>query len=263
MVFVKDIISTIEQFAPPCLQEGYDNTGLQLGDRNAECVGVLLCVDVTPGIIEEAIEKRCNLIVSHHPLLFKGLKSITGATPVEQSVMKAIAAGVAIYSCHTSIDNATHGVSWVMAQKMQLKGVRVLEPQTDDANTGLGAVGVYETPITVSELVKRVKEVFSSPVVRCTALPEDDFRIKTVAMCGGSGSFLLEKAVAENAQVFITSDTKYHDFVDYANRIFIVDIGHFESEQCTKEIFYHVIKEKFPTFALYYSDSEKNPINYL
>lgn len=265
MVRVRDIISAIEQFAPPRLQESYDNSGLQVGDVDAECTGVLLCVDVTPAVIDEAVSRRCNLVVSHHPLLFKGLKRIAGTTPVEVSVMKAIASGIAVYSCHTSVDNATNGVSWVMARKLGLSNVRVLDPQLDNmsADTGSGAVGEYTTPLTVAELVARIKSEFASPVVRCTEPPAGDMPITRVAMCGGAGGFLIGNAIAEGAQVFITSDTRYHDFVDYAGRIFIVDIGHFESEQCTKEIFYHVIKEKFPTFALYYSEIEKNPINYL
>lgn len=264
-VLVKDIISVIEQFAPPRLQESYDNSGLQVGDVDAECSGVLLCVDVTPAVIDEAVARHCNLVVSHHPLLFKGLKRIAGATPVEVSVMKAIAAGVSVYSCHTSVDNATDGVSWVMARKLGLDNVRVLAPQPGNlsADTGSGTVGDYLCPLTVGELVARVKSEFSSPVVRCTEPPAMDAQVTRVAMCGGAGGFLIGNAIAEGVQAFITSDTRYHDFVDYAGRIFIIDIGHFESEQCTKEIFYHVIKEKFPTFALYYSEIEKNPINYL
>ncbi len=264
-VLIKDIISAIEQFAPLRLQESYDNSGLQVGEEDAECTGVLLCVDVTPTVIDEAVSRRCNLVVSHHPLLFKGLKRITGTTPVEVSVMKAIAAGISVYSCHTSVDNATNGVSWVMARKLGLANVRVLAPQTGNlsADTGSGAIGEYPESLTVSELIARVKAEFSSPVVRCTEPPAMNMPVTKVAMCGGAGGFLIGDAIAEGAQVFITSDTRYHDFVDYAERIFIVDIGHFESEQCTKEIFYHVIKEKFPTFALYYSEIEKNPINYL
>lgn len=367
MVRIKDIISAIEQVAPPPLQEDYDNTGLQIGDREAECTGVLVCVDVTPDTVDEALAKRCNLIISHHPLLFKGLKRITGATLVERTVIKAVANGVAIYSCHTALDNAENGVSWVMARKLGLSGVRVLEPQAgklmklvtmvpdshveqvrnalfeagagslgnydccsyaskgegtfralegadpyvgnmmelhhepetrlevllpvwkkgsveqalrrshpyeepayDFLNldnlsyrTGSGAIGEYGEAVSVSELISRVKREFSSPVVRCSAISNETAAVTRVAMCGGAGSFLLSRAVAEGAQVYITSDTRYHDFVDYAGRIIVMDIGHFESEQCTKEIFYHVIREKFPTFALYYSDLEKNPINYL
>ncbi len=127
--------------------------------------------------------------------------------------------------------------------------------------SGSGTIGEYDSPVTAKELAQRVKTAFSSPVARCNSLPQG--LISRVAMCGGAGSFLIGKALAEGAQAFITSDTKYHDFLDYAGKIFVIDIGHFESEQCTKEIFYHIIREKFPTFALYYSELEKNPISYI
>ena len=365
-MLIADIISVLEDFAPLPLQEDFDNSGLQVGDKSAECSGVLLCVDVTPAIIDEAIEKGCNLVVSHHPLLFKGLKRITGATLVERTILKAISANIVIYSCHTSIDNAFNGVSWKMAELLGLTDVETLSRQKnkmlklsvmvptnhleavrealfgagagalgnydscsfsakgegtfralDGANpyvgnmhelhyeqevrldvilpvwlkrrvehalcgahpyeepayefialendspyTGLGTVGQYETPISPCELIEKVKKAFNSPITRCSAFDEK-LMIKKVAMCSGSGSSFIRDAIATGAQVFITSDTRYHDFIDYANDILIVDIGHYESEQCTKDIFYHVITEKFPNFAVYYSDKEQNPINYL
>ena len=363
---IAEITSAIETFAPLALQEDYDNSGLQVGDRTAECTGALLCVDVTPAIVDEAIARRCNLIISHHPLIFKGLKRITGATLVEQTVMKALQNGVAIYSCHTAIDNATNGVSWEMARLLELESVKVLEPQhnkllklsvmvpnaysedvknslykagagkigdydccsfavegkgsfraLDGANpfvgahgevhfeqetridvilprwvkgkveaallqshpyeepayefiaienvsklTGSGVVGQLKTPMSLSKFVEKVKQTFGSPMVRTNA-EDTNVEVSVVAMCGGSGAFLVRNAIGAGAQVFLTSDTKYHDFVDYKNAINIIDIGHFESEQCTKNVFYRVIQEKFPNFALYYSDIEKNPINYL
>lgn len=365
-MLIADITNTLEAFAPLALQEDYDNCGLQVGDKTAECSGALLCVDVTPSIVDEAIAKGCNLIISHHPLIFKGLKRLTGSTLVERSVIKAIETGVAIYSCHTAIDNATHGVSWEMAHRLGVVNPKVLEPQLDKtlklsvivptshceavqralfeagagaignydccsftvagsgsfrakdgANpfvgnigevhhepevrvdvilprwkkhsvemalikahpyeepayefialenpsklTGSGIVGELSQPITLSQLVANVKAAFGSSIVRTNA-SDTTAEVSTIAMCGGSGSFLIKNAIAARAQAFITSDTKYHDFVDYKNDIFIIDIGHFEGEQCTKNVFYRVIQEKFPNFALYYSDIEKNPINYL
>ena len=361
---IGEIISTLEAFAPPALQEGYDNTGMQVGDKSAECIGALLCVDVTPAVIDEAIERHCNLIISHHPLIFKGVKRLTGVTVVERCIIKAIQSHIAIYSCHTAIDTTINGVSWKMAERLKLKNVRVLDAQQhltlklsviipdshvnevrdaifdagagelgnydscgfavngqgsfrakeganpfigsigelhhenetrldvilpiwlrnrvekallnahpyevpayefimleNKATTGLGVIGELETPINAQCLVDKVKKAFSSPVARCSCLR--DTTIKTVALCGGSGSSLISNAINSGAQAFISSDTKYHDFVDHANDIFIIDIGHFEGEQCTKEIFYHIIREKFPNFAVYYSEIEKNPINYL
>lgn len=361
---ISDVISTLEAFAPTALQESYDNTGLQVGDKSAECTGVLLCVDVTPQIIEEAVSKGCNLIVSHHPILFKGLKRIVGATLVERTVISALSSGISIYSCHTSLDSTIGGVSWKMAERLGLKNVRVLEPQNhklmklsviipdshvdvvrtaifnagagevgnydccgfmvngtgsfrakeganpyvgeigklhneaetrldvvlpvwmrsrvevallqahpyevpayefvlleNSATTGLGVVGELDESVTAEQLVKMTKNAYASPMVRCTAPPVAP--IKTIALCGGSGASLICNAIGCGAQAYISSDIKYHDFIDNAERIFILDIGHFEGEQCTKEIFYHVIREKFPNFAVYYSETEKNPINYL
>ncbi len=365
IMLISDIISVIEQFAPAALQESFDNTGMQVGDKTKTCTSALLCVDATPAMVDEAIAKGCNLIISHHPLIFKELKHLTGSTPIETTVIKALRAGISIYSCHTAIDNATSGVSWEMARRLDLKNVTVLDKQKgkllklvvfvpmshvtkvrdaifdsgagildnysccsyssdgtgtfkalEGANpyigekgklhhepesrievilphwlkdkvehalceahpyevpaydfimlanespyTGLGVIGYYDIPISANELVERVKKAFSSPVARCNKPSKAP--ISRVAMCGGAGSFLIEKAFTQGAQAFITSDTKYHDFIDYTDRIFIIDIGHFESEQCTKDIFYHIIKEKFPTFALYCSELEKNPISYL
>lgn len=266
-ITVGDIIAVLEEVAPSRLQEDFDNTGIQVGDPAWPCTGVLLCVDVTPEIVAEAVSRRCNMIVSHHPLLFHGLKRITGAGRVEKAVIAAIKADVAVYSCHTSIDNAPGGVSWRMAHRLGLSDCRVLESKTDSGlgAVGCGVVGEYVSPVSLTELVDhKVRVGLSSPVARCSdpsVAPAQ--AIARVALCGGAGSFLIEDAIAAGAQAFITSDCKYNLFLDYADRIFLVDIGHFESEECTKEIFYHIITKKFPNFALYYSELEKNPIIYL
>lgn len=259
---VGDIIDAIEAVAPPSLQEGWDNTGLLVGHRDADCRGVMLCVDVTPEIILEALEAGCDMIVSHHPLIFKGLKRLNGDGRVERSVELAVKSGVAVYCCHTSIDNAPGGVSWVMANRLGADGCEVLSPQAGSAgDTGLGVVGCFSEPLTATDFVERVKRSFGSPVARCSRCPGGG--ITRVAMCGGSGSEFIADAVAAGAQAYVTSDTRYHDFVDYGEKIFIVDIGHFESEECTKEIFYQIITEKFPNFAVCYSVIETNPISYL
>lgn len=254
---VSDIISALETVAPLSLQEDYDNCGLLVGDPDMECTGALLTVDVTPGIVREAIDNGLNLIVAHHPLIFRGLKRLGGSTLVEQSVIMAVKADIAIYACHTCLDNAPGGVSFRMASMLGLDEVSALDP-----DSGSGAVGTLAQSMSAKELVDVVKTTFGSPVARCSGYPMDE-RITRVAMCGGSGAFLIGKALDAGAQAFITSDTKYHDFVDYAGRILIIDIGHHESENCTKDIFYHVIKEKFPIFAVRYAKSDINPIKYL
>lgn len=258
---IQEILRPLEQFAPLSLQEDYDNCGLLIGSPDTPCTGALLTVDVTPATVAEAIATRCNLIIAHHPLIFRGLKRLTGQTLVEQTVIDALRAGVAIYACHTCLDNAPEGVSFCMARMLGLTDIRVLDPRPADPSTGSGAIGRFPEPVTATELVAKVKQAFGSPMVRCTEPPAGE--ISSVALCGGSGSFLIPAAEASGAQAFITSDTKYHDFVDHSARIFLIDIGHHESENCTKQIFYHVITKFFPNFAVRYAQTDINPIKYL
>lgn len=258
---IGQITAALEAYAPIALQEDYDNCGLLTGTADARCSGVLLTVDCTPAVVSEAIDKGCNLIVAHHPLIFRGLKRLTGKSAVEEAVIAAIRGDIAIYACHTCLDNAPGGVSWRMAEKLSLTDIEVLDPKRDPS-TGCGVIGALPGLLTGRQLIDLVKRTFGSPVARCTEYPLDK-EIRCVALCGGSGSFLTDTAINRKAQAFITSDTKYHDFVDQAGRILIIDIGHHESENCTKEIFYHVIKEKFPNFAVQYSGFDINPIKYL
>lgn len=259
---ISEIVTALEEFAPAGLQEPWDNTGLIIGRGDRECTGALLCVDVTPEIVAEAVEKGCNLIVAHHPLIFRGLKRLNGNGRVERAAIDAIRGDVAIYACHTSVDNAPGGVSYTLARLLGLKDVTVLEQKAGaEPGAGLGVVGCFPHPISPVELVDRVKHVCHSPVARCTRPSSEP--ITRVALCGGSGSEFLPQAIAAGAQAYITSDTRYHDFCDYSGQIFIIDIGHFESEECTKEIFYQIIREKIPNFAVTYSQNEKNPIVYI
>lgn len=257
----RDIIETVNEFAPLSLQENWDNSGVQLGDIDDECRGVLLCVDVTPDVVDEAVSRGCNLIVSHHPLIFKGLRHITGATPVERAVMRALRSGVTVYAAHTSLDSTRGGVSYAMASMLGARVTGVLSPSAGDPDTGLGVVARFDESLAPDALAARVCRAFGSPVTRCSS--GTGAAVSCVAMCGGSGGEFIGAARAAGAQAYITSDVRYHDFVDHGREIFIVDIGHYESESCAKDIFYRVISEKFPNFAVYYSEIEKNPINYL
>ena len=339
-MLIGDIISVIEQYAPLPLQEDYDNCGLQVGSKSTPCTGVLLCVDVSPAVVDEAIERGCNLIVTHHPLLFKGLKRITGATLVEQVVIKAIAANVAIYSSHTAMDNTVGGVSWQMASRLSLTDVQTLERQNNRLlhlsvmvpndyvdrvslalfEAGAGKLGNYDSCSFAVEgkgsfralegadpFVGNLMEVHQEPETRISVVlpswlkdrveaalieshPYEVPAYEFVAMQNSSptgsgvvgnlpqavsvtdliakikqayGSPVVRCAIASKAQVFITSDSRYHDFIDNAANILLIDIGHYESEQCTKDIFYRIITENFANFAVYYSETEQNPINYL
>lgn len=267
-VTLGDIISMIERIAPLDLQESYDNTGWQLlaspEGVSAVCTGVMTCVDATETIVDEAADADCNLLLTHHPVLFRGQKSFTGTTQVQRVIMKAMRRGVSIYSCHTAIDSAPGGVSATIAKRIGLQDVEVLSPIQGRADAGLGVIGTLPAPgLTPGELAERVKSALQSPVVRCTR-PTDPLKPLTrVALCGGSGSEFIQLAVDKGAEAYITSDVKHHDFVDHTPDIFIVDVGHYEAEACTKDIFHHAITEIFPNFAVRYPKTEKNPIIYL
>ncbi len=265
MPTLKDIVGAIESFARPGLQETWDNTGWQLTPAPpaaTECTGVLVCLDVTPERVDEAVADGCNLIVSHHPLIFRGLKSITGATPAERTVLKAIAAGIAVYSSHTALDSASLGVSHELGRLLGLTDMEVLSPGAEPG-TGLGVTGRLDPPLTPDGLIARVKEVYGSPVVRRTLGPERGEIVTRVALCSGSGGEFIPLARSAGADAYITSDVRYHDFLDYGRDILIIDTGHFESEKCTKSIFSRIISEKFPNFAVRMSQGEQNPVAYV
>lgn len=363
MVKISDIMSAIESYAPLHLQESYDNCGLQVGNSNAEATGVLLCVDVTEAVVDEAIALGVNMIVSHHPLIFRGLKKLVGRSDIERIVIKAIKNDIAIYSAHTNMDNTRGGVSARMAQKLGLTNVKVLVPQqgkqvkvvvyvptayadavadamhasgagcigdydhcsyriegegryrakagahpfvgdigemhhepetrveviadaarkdsvvqamlhahpyeepaydvlqlqNESPYEGLGVVGDIE-PTSAVDFFAKLKTVFDVDAVRyCGDATEP---IKRVALCGGSGAEFIGAAVSSGADVYVTGDVKYHDFTGNASRILIADIGHYESEQYTKDIFYEIIREKMPNFATYYAKSENKQVKF-
>lgn len=257
----RDIIDALEAVAPLNLQESYDNTGIQLADASRPCTGVLLCVDLTEEILREAQQKGCNLVITHHPLMFRPVKSLQQRNRVEQTLVSAIRRGIDVYSCHTSIDNAPGaGVSHTMARMLGLRDIRTLVPVNAD-RAGSGAVGDLPRPMPCREVVQLIKRTFGSPVARCAPAP-DSTPVSRVALCGGAGADFIPDAIAADAQLYLTSDCKHNHFLDHTDSIFLVDIGHFESEECTKQIFYQIISEKFPNFAVYKSEIEKNPITY-
>lgn len=261
MIKVKDIASVIEDFAPKDLQESYDNAGLQVGDPEMEVSAALLCLDVSEDVLDEALERHCNLIVSHHPLLFKGLKEVTGRTSTERIVIRAIRENVAIYSAHTNLDSAWEGVSHEIAHILNLKNIRVLEPNQENPATGLGVVGDLQ-PTPKLEFLRNLKLAFKVKCLRYSS-QSPQLVVRKAAICGGAGASLIDAAVASGADIIITGDVKYHDFTTYGLDIIIADIGHFESELCTKKIFSRIIREKYPDFVTYFAESESNPIKYM
>ena len=362
---IAEIIQTIENFAPISYQENYDNAGLIIGDKLTDCTGVLICLDSIEAVVDEAIAKNCNLIVAHHPIVFSGLKKINGKNYIERTIIKAIKNDIAIYACHTNIDNVRLGVSDVIAEKLNLKNRKILEPkksilkklftyiptkrkddllnalfaagagnignysecsfsvegngtfkpnelanpvvgengirsneneakievifpyyleskiiQTLKANhpyeevayeiisldnafqdVGSGMIGDLENEMDEMQFLSYLKEKMNTQCIRYTSLLNKP--IKTVAVCGGAGSFLLNQAISQKADVFITGDFKYHQFFDADNQLIICDIGHYESEQFTSQLFNKIISEKFPNFAVQISTINTNPVNYI
>jgi dinuclear metal center YbgI/SA1388 family protein len=361
---IKNIISEIEKFAPLSYQESYDNAGLIIGDKNSTCQAVLLTIDTTEEVVDEAIKTGANLIISHHPIVFSGLKKITGKNYIERTIIKAIKNDIAIYAAHTNMDNMYLGVNAKIADKIGLLNSTVLAPIVGNLkklvtfiptehtekvreavfNAGAGHIGNYdscsynlqgkgsfrapdaatpfvgvkgeihfeeetrfetvfpahlqskiisallkahpyeevaydiypldnehsligagligELPIETSEqeFLLKLKDVFKVSTIRHT--PFLNRKIKKVALCGGSGSFLLKTAIRKKADIFISGDFKYHQFFDAENQILIADVGHFESEQYTKELFYDILTKKFPNFAFHFSEVNTNPVNY-
>lgn len=262
-ILIRDIIRAIEEKFPPSWQEGFDNTGLQVGEEMRPCHGVLICVDATPAAVVEAYEKGYNLIITHHPLIFHPLKSITGYDRVTRTIRKAILHDVTVYSCHTPVDKAPGGISAAMAKSLGLLNVEMLDQEPD--GKGYGVVGDLPGDFTHSpaQFARAVGDTFGCAVPRTSSLEAAPANIRRVALCGGAGAFLIEKAIGAGADAFIASDCKHNQFIDHADQLLLVDIGHYEAEKCAKEIFYNVIEEKFPNFAIHYSQSENNPINYI
>ena len=361
---VKEIVSALERFAPLPLQDGWDNAGLQVGLTEAEVTGALLCLDVTEAVVDEAVALGFNLIVSHHPLIFGGLKSITGRTYVERCVMKAIRHGITICSHHTNMDNATGGVNYRIAEKLGLNNLRFLSPkeesllklvtfvptaQADEVrqalfNAGCGCIGGYDScsynlagegtfragegsnpfcgnigelhreaevrietvlpthlkgkavsallkahpyeepaydlyplknkwmqagsglvgklpdEMAVPEFLQLVKETFRAECVKFNNYTGKT--VRTIALCGGGGAFLLPQAIGQGADAFLTGEFKYHDYFGHEEELLMVEIGHYESEQYTTEIFQSVIKEACPTLPVKMTSVHTNPIKY-
>lgn len=364
MAKIKDVTNFFENLAPLSLQESYDNSGLIVGNSNSEVSTVLVTLDVTEEIIEEAIKKQAQLIVAHHPIVFSGLKKITGKNYVERTIIKAIKNDIAIYAAHTNLDSISGGVNSKICEKLGLQNCKILQPAAGQlkklvtfipvvhldkvreavftagaGNTGnydscgytvngsgsfrgnensepfvgetgkfhtekeirfetifpaylqgkiiqallnshpyeevaydiysldnkfnkvgMGMIGVLPESISEKIFLSQLKNTFKTGVIKHTKLLEK--KVKKIAVCGGSGSFLLKQAISAGADFFVSGDFKYHQFFDAENKIVIADIGHFESEQFTKELFYELLTKKFPKFALHLSEANTNPVFY-
>ncbi len=252
-----ELCKTIEQYAPLNLQEKWDNAGLIIDNNNAPITGALICLNITETTINEAINKNCNIIISHHPIIFEGLKKIGSSTYIERCVQTAIKNDIAIYAAHTNLDSVPNGVSYKMSQKLNLTNCNILEP--NENGTGYGIIGELKQAVKETDFINTLKSTFNCKCIKTSALLNKE--IKTVALCGGSGAFLIDKAISLSADIYVCGDIKYHDYFKAENKILIADIGHFESEYYTKDIFYDIISKINPIFAIHFADSDKNPIN--
>lgn len=258
----KQILDALEQYAPLPLQDGFDNAGLQIGlTAEQEVTGALLCLDVTEAVIDEAEREGCNLVVAHHPLLFHGLKSITGKSYVERCVLKAIRKGIAIYAAHTNLDNAQGGVNYRIAEKIGLTNLSFLDEKDAAIPAGAGVIGELAVAEGEREFLVRLKSLFGIECIRHNALCGR--KIRRVALCGGAGGFLLPHAVAQGADAFLTGEMRYHDYFGHEDELLIAEMGHYESEQYTTDIFMEVLGSRFPELKIVKTSLNTNPINYL
>ena len=255
---VKDVTQVIEGFAPLSIQEKWDNSGLCIGSPDAPVSSVLFGLDCTPELVDEAIECGADMIVTHHPLIFSGLKKISPDDMVGEAVFKAIKAGISIYAAHTNADKVIAGVSGAMAAKLGLQNVEILSE--DGEGIGLGVVGDLVEPMTAQQMVEMVKDRFALKTVKASK-PVDGM-ITRVAMCGGSGGSLIGAAKAAGAQLYISGDISYHNFFT-SEGFMLMDIGHYESEIEIVDILFSLVKKKFPTFAVRITQNmHSNPIYY-
>lgn len=362
---IKEVIAAIQSEAPLYYQESYDNSGLQVGDTEQETTGALLTLDVTEEVLEEAIQLDCNLIIAHHPLLFKPLKKIGIHSSIERIIIQAVKNNVVIFAAHTNLDNLSTGVNLKIAEKLGICNPQILSPikntilklhtfvpvadcenllnklfeagagdigqysecsfkttglgtfkpgenshpyighangkresvseqrievifpeerknkiletlfshhpyeevaygivrmENADQTKGAGMIGNLAQPVESTHFLEKIKEKMQAACIRHTAIHKTT--IQKIAFCGGSGSFLLKEAIQQGADLFLTADFKYHQFFDAENKIIIADIGHYESEQYTPEIFSEILKRKFPNFATYLTKVITNPVNY-
>ena len=259
---VKELVDFLHEVAPNHLQESYDNSGLLVGNYESEIKGVLISLDVTEEVIEEAQALGCNMIISHHPIIFSGLKRIVGANFIQRIVAQAIKNDLNLFAIHTNLDNTfEQGVNQNIANRLALTNQSILLPKDPEVpEIGAGIIGFIE-PTSELKFLELLKDKMEASSIRYTTLR--DRPIQKVAICGGSGRFLLEAAKAQNADIFISSDFKYHEFFEADGQIVIADIGHFESEQFTSQLIQGIINDKFSTFAAHLTKVNTNPVSYL
>ncbi len=250
---IREVIDALERFAPLPLQEEYDNSGLQVGTTESEVSGALLCLDVTLDVVREAAQSGCNMIISHHPLLFRALKKVT-SDHVGSIVMEAIRNNITVYACHTNLDNAPQGVNFRIANILGLTGTSALD------ESGSGIIGQLPQEMTEESLLALVKEKFSVPCIRHNGSLGRP--IRRLAVCGGAGAFLADKAMEQGADAFITGEIGYHRMFGYDGVLKLMEIGHFESEQFTVDLIQDMLRHDCPQLRTVRTGVITNPVNY-
>ena len=252
------VAAAIEEMAPLSLQESWDNSGFCIGDGTCEVHKAIVGFDCTPELIQEAVEEGADMVITHHPLIFGGIKKISGATMTGRTVMAAIRHGITVYACHTNMDKVPGGVSGTTAARIGLQNVRVLDSDVD--GNGLGIIGELPEAMPAEAFLLQMKERMGLKALRHSALSQKP--VRTVALCGGSGRSLILKAAAAGADVYVSGDISYHDF--YApDGMMIADIGHFESEAEIIGVICDTVREKIPNFAVQSARrSTVNPVYY-
>ena len=252
-MLLREIINSIESVAPRSAQEEWDNSGMQIGDTGRDIQSVLLTTDVTPEVVDEAIMRGCDLIVSHHPLLFHGLKQVCGQTLQARVVETAIQHHIAIYSAHTNLDSVVGGINTRLAEKLGLKEISEL------VVSGLGAIGKLPQPIKYADFIEQIHATLECTYVRYTRPARE--MIQTVALCGGSGAEFIGEAIAQGADAYLTADCKYHEFQDADGQIGLIDIDHWISERHAREIFRDIIEPLGIKCII--SEADRTPIRML
>ena len=256
---LKKFINIIEQWAPLEWAENFDNVGLLVGDSSCIVNKAIITIDTLENVVDEAIENNCDLIISFHPIIFDGIKKVNNKNYVERVIAKAIKNNINIYSIHTNLDNHPKGVNFQISKYLELNKTKILIPKIDFVG-GMGMIVELNKSLLEKDFLNFVKNKMKVKTIKHSTFLNKN--IKKVAVLGGSGSFAIEDAIKVGADCFITADLKYHDYFKAENKILLIDIGHYESEQYTKELILNFLRKKIPKFACIISKSNTNPVNY-
>ncbi|MDO5760292.1 MAG: Nif3-like dinuclear metal center hexameric protein [Bacteroidota bacterium] len=261
LIKVEDIIKILESIAPLSWQEDYDNAGLIIGNPNNEIKGILICLDVFPSTVQEAIDNNCNMIISHHPFIFRGLKKLIYNSYTTDILSLSFNNDISIYASHTNMDSCSTGVNYMLANVLRLNNLRPLQNISlqDENYIGSGAIGELLEAMTGKMFFDLIKKKLNLPYIKYIGNINQE--IKTIGICGGAGASFLQEAINNSCDCYLTSDIKYHDFLSTEERILLADIGHFESEQFVLQRFQEIIKNSFP-FSNVIISQQKNKIKF-